>query len=71
MDRDRLRRLLEDVRGGSVDVEAALASMAELPFADVEGARVDTHRALRVGIPEVIYGPGKTPELVELQVGEG
>jgi len=64
MDRDRLRRLLEEVRGGSVDVDAAIESMSELPFADVEGARVDTHRALRVGIPEVIYAPGKTPEQI-------
>jgi NCAIR mutase (PurE)-related protein len=61
MERARLRRLLEEVQAGEVAVEEALESLARLPFVDVEGARVDTHRALRAGLPEVVYAPGKTP----------
>ncbi len=62
MNRERLRELLESVQRNQVDVEQALDDLARLPFVDVPGARVDTHRALRQGLPEVIYGPGKTSE---------
>ncbi len=48
------------MRTGSLDVAAALERLARLPFVDLPHARVDTHRALRHGLPEVIYGPGKT-----------
>jgi NCAIR mutase (PurE)-related protein len=61
MDRDRLRSLLEDVRRGAVEPEAAMEALSHVPFVDTEHARVDTHRALRHGLPEVIYAPGKTP----------
>ena len=61
MDRDRLRALFESVRRGEVDPEQALERVAHLPFVDTPHARVDTHRALRQGLPEVVYGPGKTP----------
>ena len=64
MDRDRIRTLLEEVRSGEIDPEHALESLARLPFSDVPDARVDTHRALRIGIPEVVYAPGKTPEQI-------
>ena len=60
MDRERLRALLESVRGGEVEPDEALETLARLPFVDVPGARVDTHRALRAGLPEVVYAPGKT-----------
>jgi pyridinium-3,5-biscarboxylic acid mononucleotide synthase len=60
-----LRRLLEDVRRGDLDPDAAhallLERMRELPFEDLAFARVDHHRALRQGFPEVILGIGKTP----------
>jgi NCAIR mutase (PurE)-related protein len=70
VNRDRIRDLLDQVRSGEVDVEHALESLARLPFRDVPDARVDTHRALRIGIPEVIYAPGKTPEqIVEIVRG--
>jgi hypothetical protein len=62
MNRERLRELLEAVQRREVDVDQALEDLARLPFVDVPGARVDTHRALRQGLPEVIYGPGKTAE---------
>lgn len=64
MNRDQVRELLERVRRGDVDVEEAVEGLARLPFVDVPGARVDTHRALRVGLPEVVYAPGKTPEQI-------
>ena len=64
MNRDRIRTLLDQVRSGEIDTEHALESLARLPFSDVPSARVDTHRALRIGIPEVIYAPGKTPEQI-------
>ena len=61
MDRDRLRALLESVRRGEIETEGALEALARLPFVETRHARVDTHRALRQGLPEVVYGPGKTP----------
>jgi NCAIR mutase (PurE)-related protein len=64
MDRERLRRLLEGVREGSVEPGAALEALADVPVVETEHARVDTHRALRHGLPEVVYAPGKTPEQI-------
>ena len=65
MDREQIRALLEAVSAGDVDTEAALHRLADLPFSDQGGfARVDTHRSLRLGLPEVIYGAGKRPEQV-------
>ena len=60
MDRERLRELMERVRAGELATDAALEALAQLPFVELPGARVDTHRALRSGLPEVIYAPGKT-----------
>jgi len=62
LDAPRLRALLEEVRDGELDIESAADRLARLPFVDTAQARVDTHRALRQGIPEVIYGGEKTPE---------
>ena len=64
MDRERIRELLDAVRSGETDTDDAVEQLARLPFVDVPDARVDLHRALRVGLPEVIYGPGKTPEQI-------
>ena len=64
MERERVRQLLEAVRRGESDVESALESLSRLPFVDTEHARVDTHRALRHGLPEVVLGLGKTAEQV-------
>jgi NCAIR mutase (PurE)-related protein len=60
VNRDRVLDLLEGVQRGEVDPRAALESLARLPFVDAPGVRVDTHRALRHGLPEVVYAPGKT-----------
>lgn len=64
MTEHQLRTLLEEVRSGSTDVEAALHRVRHLPFEDLGFAKVDHHRALRHGIPEVIFGLGKTTEHV-------
>jgi NCAIR mutase (PurE)-related protein len=64
MDKDALRRLLGDVQRGRVEVDAALARLAGLPFEDLGFARVDHHRALRAGGPEAVFCPGKTVEQV-------
>lgn len=64
MNRERLRELLEGLQTGEIDVDTALESLARLPFVDTEHARVDTHRALRQGLPEVVFGLGKTSEQI-------
>jgi NCAIR mutase (PurE)-related protein len=64
MDQDQLRILLEEVRTGAVEVEAALDRMRHLPFEDLGWAKLDHHRALRHGLTEVIFGKGKTPEQI-------
>jgi NCAIR mutase (PurE)-related protein len=64
MDRESVRALLEAVRAGSLDTEAALSRLSRLPFEDLGFARVDLHRALRGGAPEAIFCQGKTPEQV-------
>lgn len=60
MDPERLKKLLEGVSDGTTGVEAALAQLRRLPFDDIGFARVDHHRALRQGVPEVILGESKT-----------
>src|SRR5437763_9780826 len=64
MDTDRIRRILEDVRGGAIPVEDAVASLRDLPYENLGFARLDHHRTLRTGFPEVVYCPGKTTEQV-------
>lgn len=64
MSEDQLRALLEEVRTGSTGVDEALSRVRHLPFEDLGFAKVDHHRALRHGMPEVIFGLGKTAEQV-------
>ena len=59
-----VKSLLEGVRDGSVSVEEALAKLKFAPYEDLGFAKIDTHRAIRQGVPEVIYGAGKTPEQI-------
>jgi NCAIR mutase (PurE)-related protein len=63
--RDALRKLLEDLKAGSVSVDEVLRRLETLPFADLGFARLDAHRWLRCGLPEVIFGQNKTPQQVE------
>ncbi|MEJ5298130.1 MAG: nickel pincer cofactor biosynthesis protein LarB [Armatimonadota bacterium] len=62
MDTESLKSLLQSVREGSVEVEDAVQRLRSLPFEDLGFARVDHHRTLRQGIPEVVFCQGKTPE---------
>jgi NCAIR mutase (PurE)-related protein len=64
MDQDHLRSLFEQVRDGAVDIDAAMVRMRHMPFEDLGFAKVDHHRALRHGMPEVILAKGKTPSQV-------
>jgi NCAIR mutase (PurE)-related protein len=61
---ERLFELLERVRSGALRPDAAAAELGNLPFEDLGYARVDHHRALRQGMPEVIFGQGKTAEQI-------
>lgn len=62
MDATALREMLDDVAAGRVHPDEAVTALRRLPFADLGHARVDHHRALRQGLAEAVYGPGKTPE---------
>ena len=70
MTEDQLRALLEDVRSGASDIDSALHRMRHLPFEDLGFAKVDHHRALRHGIPEVVFGLGKTSDHVVAIAGK-
>jgi len=56
----RLKGLLEEVRGGRRSGRAALEQLRHLPYEELGFAKVDHHRSLRQGIPEVVFAPGKT-----------
>ncbi len=66
MNRDHLRDLFEQVRQGTLSPDAATEKLKHLPFEDLDFAKVDHHRALRHGMPEVIFGQGKTPEQIAM-----
>jgi NCAIR mutase (PurE)-related protein len=62
---EALRKLLEQVASGGLQVDAALDRLQTLPFEDLDFARIDHHRVLRCGFAEVILGQGKTDEQIE------
>jgi len=64
MDQSLLRKLLEEVRDRKLSPDDALTQLRHLPFEDLGFAKIDHHRPLRVGMPEVIYSSGKTPQQV-------
>lgn len=64
MEKEDIRALLEDVAAGNLSVEQAVLEMKLAPFADLGFAKLDSHRSLRQGIAEVVYGAGKTPEQI-------
>ncbi|MBM3224497.1 MAG: nickel pincer cofactor biosynthesis protein LarB [Candidatus Tectomicrobia bacterium] len=69
MNREQLAMLLHHIAEGKVTPAAGLEQLRFLPYEDLGFARVDHHRSLRQGAPEVIYGEGKTVEQVRL-IGE-
>ena len=64
MDRSQIEALLNEVHAGSTSVTDALERLRNLPFEDLGFAKVDHHRALRTGMPEVIFSERKTPAQV-------
>jgi len=69
MDRDKILSLLNNVKNGALSPEDALLKLKMEPFEDLGYAKVDHHRHLRHGVPEVIYGDGKTPEQIAGIIG--
>jgi NCAIR mutase (PurE)-related protein len=59
---DQNKRLLEAVAAGERSPDEALRDLAELPYADLDFAKLDFHRELRNGLPEAVYAEGKRPE---------
>ena len=64
MDREKIRKLLQDVKDGKTEVAQALEILKSLPYQDLNFAKIDTHRDLRKGFPEVILCQGKTLEQI-------
>src|SRR5262252_8837741 len=64
MQAEILRELLNEVRAGTRTVDSAVARLRDLPFEDLGFARLDHHRALRKGFPEVVFCEGKRTEHV-------
>ena len=65
MDSRDLKALLEQVQKGRIDLDTAFERLKKLPFEDIGYAKVDTHRCLRNGVPEVIYCEGKTVSQIQ------
>jgi pyridinium-3,5-biscarboxylic acid mononucleotide synthase len=64
MDRKLVEKLLAGYKSGDVSIEDALEQLATLPIRQLDDATLDTHRGLRLGFPEVIFGQGKTVDQV-------
>lgn len=64
MDQKEVYKLLEQVKSGEVSIDQAVLDLKEAPYQDIGYAKIDTHRGLRQGIPEVIYGAGKTADQI-------
>lgn len=60
MNAKSIERLLKSVKDGKTDIATALEKLKQLPFEDLGFATIDTHRSLRQGFPEVIFGEGKS-----------
>ncbi|RPI35333.1 MAG: nickel pincer cofactor biosynthesis protein LarB [Nitrospiraceae bacterium] len=64
MDSKKIKNLLASVKDGNISIEDALKKLKHLPYEDISFAKVDHHRHLRQGVPEVIYASGKTEKQV-------
>ena len=64
IDAQRLSKFLEEFKANGMTVEEALSQLRDLPYQDMGWAKIDHHRSLRTGSPEVVLGKGKTPEQV-------
>lgn len=67
MNKVTLKKILEDIKCGNLEVSEGLDKLKGLPFEDLSFATIDTHRSLRQGFPEVIYGEGKSAsQIIEI-----
>src|SRR5947209_1865590 len=64
MDAAALGKLLQQVRKGTLSPDEAVSRLRHMPFEDLGFAKVDHHRRLRIGMPEVIFSSGKNPQQV-------
>ena len=64
MDREKIKELLENVKAGKIEIAEALRILKALPYEDLGFAKIDTHRDLRRGFPEVILCQGKSIEQI-------
>lgn len=60
MDKGKIKNILDSVRDDKISVENAIRQLKHLPYEDISFAKIDHHRHLRQGVPEVIYASGKT-----------
>ncbi|HEY9077946.1 MAG TPA: nickel pincer cofactor biosynthesis protein LarB [Anaerolineaceae bacterium] len=66
MEERNLRQILQDVQQGTINLDDAVEQLKTLPYEEVEGfARLDHHRSIRTGFPEVVLGQGKTVEQID------
>lgn len=68
MDKENIIKILEEVRTGKRDINSAYEELKYLPFEDIDFAKIDHHRIIRRGLPEVIFCEGKSPEQILLIV---
>lgn len=59
MDNNKIKKILESIKDGTITVDSAFDFLKHLPYEDINFAKIDHHRLLRQGIPEVIYAKGK------------
>lgn len=66
MDKEKILKILEEVKNGKRDINSAYEDIKHLPFEDINFAKIDHHRIIRRGLPEVIFCEGKSPEQILL-----
>ncbi|MDD5722539.1 MAG: nickel pincer cofactor biosynthesis protein LarB [Syntrophales bacterium] len=70
MNKEKIKKLLEAVKENKMSIDSAARMLKDLPFKDLGFAKIDNHREIRTGYPEIIYCAGKTEEQVVIIVRE-
>lgn len=65
MNETKLKQILEDIREGKMDVDQGIKMFKDFDYKELDYAKIDNHRQLRTGYPEVVFGQNKTPEQIE------
>ncbi len=66
MQKDKLKKILQDFKAGTISENVLLDYIEKIPYEDISFARIDHHREMRWGFPEVIFCQGKTPDQVSM-----